>query len=318
MPHHLADLTDVSVFVAMEVVFVLKFVMVMMMLVFPIIIRHPSELAVNLFKLSPFLAAELVNGFEDIEGEQVFGQSTLKTHCVVDDNFRDGEYSVALSQFRKFSCLNHVGNDIGIFHRKLVGGENRSRAVRASWRDENLNVHRLVNGFDFSPNIIAQVRSALRDHQDVLNERRELQACRDAEEPDVPTPVAVGNDYGWHFVNPVLFRQLAFTLKVMDFRFNQRGDFAQFLDQLFRFLAELARLIPRRPDQPLFLREQDEPDWIDQPAAEDFLQLPSVAFAQDSHTASTSLQFGWGIFAPHPFVWFKGRCISVAPTTIDA
>jgi hypothetical protein len=60
MPHHLADLTDVSVFVAMEVVFVLKFVMVMMMLVFPIIIRHPSELAVNLFKLSPFLAAELV------------------------------------------------------------------------------------------------------------------------------------------------------------------------------------------------------------------------------------------------------------------
>jgi hypothetical protein len=199
-----------------------------------------------------------------------------------------------------------------------VGGENRSRAVRASWRDENLNVHRLVNGFDFSPNIIAQVRSALRDHQDVLNERRELQACRDAEEPDVPTPVAVGNDYGWHFVNPVLFRQLAFTLKVMDFRFNQRGDFAQFLDQLFRFLAELARLIPRRPDQPLFLREQDEPDWIDQPAAEDFLQLPSVAFAQDSHTASTSLQFGWGIFAPHPFAWFKGCCISVAPTTIDA
>jgi hypothetical protein len=111
MPHHLADLTDVSVFVAMEVVFVLKFVMVMVMLVFPII-HHPSELAVNFFKLSPFPAAELVNGFEDIEGEQVFGQSILKTHCVVDDNFRDGEYSVALSQFRKFSCLNHVGNDM--------------------------------------------------------------------------------------------------------------------------------------------------------------------------------------------------------------
>jgi len=59
---------------------------------------------------------------------------------LVDHRARDGVNPVLRSQVRKLGGLNAVGANVIVLQGEAVSQAYRPRAVRSSWRDENLEV----------------------------------------------------------------------------------------------------------------------------------------------------------------------------------
>ena len=73
-----------------------------------------------------------------------FGNIPYKLDRFVDDRFRYAPNGVPLREMREFIHFDDISNHVFVLNRHFVSQPGYWRAVRSSWRNEDLNVQTLV------------------------------------------------------------------------------------------------------------------------------------------------------------------------------
>lgn len=135
-----------------------------------------------------------VDFLQDFHDRACRRQRALERGAAVDDSARHAVHAVALDELRVFRRVDHVGADMLVDERELVGEVDHLRAIRTGHRHHHLEVGRHPDAARQRRNRRIETGLAGRDHLDGVEQGDEVIPGGDTVEADAVIPAAVGAD----------------------------------------------------------------------------------------------------------------------------
>ena len=127
------------------------------------------------------LCALRLDGFQNLLEKTRLWNRAHNFNAVVHHGLGDTPHLVALGHVNELGDFDHIGSDVFVFDCQLVGQPGRTWTIGSGRGNEDLDVDILIDLCQRFAGFVAQIRRPFGDIDEILDQRGEFVARRDAE-----------------------------------------------------------------------------------------------------------------------------------------